>query len=133
LEELVGRLRMTEDRMEMESVTEKTGKLMLTEEEWVSKNRHLLLPEPSSTGGGKKRNGFNPAKYKGVARDGDGRGDRKEPVIKFTSEGLRGARVVAGTVVMATGRWTAKGLKRESAGRKHIMCKRRMSQRCCWP
>jgi hypothetical protein len=87
LEELVGRLRMAEDRMEMESVTEKTRKLMLTEEEWVSKNRHRLLPEPSSTGGGEKRNGFNPAKHKGVARDGGGRGDRKEPVIKFTSEG----------------------------------------------
>jgi hypothetical protein len=87
LEELVGRLRMAEDHMEMESVTEKTGKLMLTEEEWVSKNRHRLLPEPSSTGGGKKRNGFNPAKHKGVARDGGGRGDQKEPVIKFTSEG----------------------------------------------
>ena len=33
LEDLVGRLRMAEDRMEIESITDKAGKLMLTEEE----------------------------------------------------------------------------------------------------
>jgi hypothetical protein len=87
LEELVGRLRMDKDRMETETITEKTGKLMLTEEEWVSRNRHRLLPDPSSTGGGEKRNGFNPTKNKGAARDNGGRGDRKEPVVKLMSEG----------------------------------------------
>jgi hypothetical protein len=87
LEELVGRLRMVEDRMETKTITEKTGKLMLTEEEWVSRNRHRLLPKSSSTGGGEKRNMFNPTKNKGVARDNGWRGDRKEPVVKLTSEG----------------------------------------------
>lgn len=48
LEDLVGRLRLAEDRMEQESVTDKAGKLLLTEEEWASRNRHRLVTESSS-------------------------------------------------------------------------------------
>jgi hypothetical protein len=55
IEELVGRLKLVEDRFGIESVTDKAGKLLLTEEEWVSRNRHRLLPESSSSSGGEKK------------------------------------------------------------------------------
>ena len=65
LEDLVGRLRMAEDRMEIESITDKAGKLMLTEEEWTARNRHRLMSESSSLGGGEKKNGHYSNKPKG--------------------------------------------------------------------
>ncbi|XP_066384553.1 uncharacterized protein [Miscanthus floridulus] len=52
IEDLVGRLKVAEDRFEVDSVTERTGRLMLSEEEWLSKYRHRLIPESSSSGGG---------------------------------------------------------------------------------
>ena len=45
MEDLLGRLKMAEDRMGVETVTDKTGKLLLTEEDWAARNRHRLLPE----------------------------------------------------------------------------------------
>jgi hypothetical protein len=36
LEELNGRLRMVEDWLEVESITDKAGKLMLMEKDWLS-------------------------------------------------------------------------------------------------
>lgn len=82
VEELVGRLRAAEDRFDTDSITDKTEKLMLTEEEWCSKYRHRLAPDSSSAGGGERSGGFSPAKSKNVVR-----GDKREPVVKLTSEG----------------------------------------------
>jgi hypothetical protein len=85
LEDLVGRLRLAEDRMELESVTDKAGKLLLTEEEWASRNRHRLVTESSSSRGGDKKSGHYRPKNSG--RGDSGHGEKKEPGIKLTSEG----------------------------------------------
>jgi hypothetical protein len=52
LEELVGQLRVAEDRFEpsLEQVTEKAGKLLLTEEEWVARNKSRMTYQTSSSG-----------------------------------------------------------------------------------
>ena len=81
IEDLVGRLKAADDRLDVDSVTERAGRLLLSEEEWLSKYRHRLTPEGSSSGSGEKKNGGS-GKQKGGAR-----GDKKEPVVKFTSEG----------------------------------------------
>ena len=48
------------------------------------RNRHRLLPESSASGGGDKKGG----KPRGGGGGGRGdRGDKKEPVVKLTSEG----------------------------------------------
>lgn len=55
-EELVGRLRAAEDRFEpsVEQVTDKAGRLLLTEEEWVVRNKsHIVQPDSSSSSGEK--------------------------------------------------------------------------------
>lgn len=82
IEELVGRLRMAEDWIEIESVTDKAGRLLLTEEDWVSRNRYRLLPESSSSSGGEKKSGYSPGKWKN-----GGRSDKKDNPMKLTSEG----------------------------------------------
>jgi hypothetical protein len=53
IKELVGRLRAAEDRFEptVEQVTDKAGRLLLTEEEWASKNKSRMVPTESSSGG----------------------------------------------------------------------------------
>ena len=81
IEDLVGRLKAAEDRLDVDSVTERAGRLLLSEEEWLSKYHHRLTPEGSSSGFGEKKNGGS-GKHKGGAR-----GDKKEPVVKLTSEG----------------------------------------------
>jgi len=84
MEDLLGRLKMAEDRMGVETVTDKTGKLLLTEEDWAARNRHRLLPESSSSTGGERRSGK--PKSSGGGGRGD-RGDKKDQAPKFTSEG----------------------------------------------
>ncbi|XP_066311453.1 uncharacterized protein [Miscanthus floridulus] len=53
IEELVGHLRAAEERFEpsVEQVTEKTGKLLLTEEEWAARNKQHSSDSTSSSGG----------------------------------------------------------------------------------
>jgi hypothetical protein len=82
VKELVGRLQMAKDWVMIEYVTDKTGRLLLTEEDWVSRNRYLLLPESSSSSGGEKKSGYNPSKWRNR-----GRGDKKDNPVKLTSEG----------------------------------------------
>jgi hypothetical protein len=72
VEELVGRLRMAEDRIKVKTVTDKTGRLLLTEEDWVSRNRHRVLPESSPLSGGEKKSGYSPGKSKTGGRGDDG-------------------------------------------------------------
>jgi hypothetical protein len=65
IENLVSRLKPSEDRVTIDSVTEQTGRLMLAEELWLSKYRHRLNSESSSSsGGGDKASLFNSGKQK---------------------------------------------------------------------
>jgi hypothetical protein len=59
VEELIGRLKAAEDRFEasMEKVTEKTGNLLLTEDEWAARNRSRMIQETSSSSGQKGGSG----------------------------------------------------------------------------
>jgi hypothetical protein len=66
----------------IEFITEQTGRLMLTKEEWLSKYHHHLNSK-SSSGTHDKSGSYNPSKQKAV-----GYGDKKEPIIKLTSEGM---------------------------------------------
>lgn len=84
IEELVGRLKMAEDRLGLEDITDKAGKLLLTAEEWASRNRHRLMPESSQSGGEKKS--WKPKSGGGGGGRGD-QGEKKEPVVKLTSMG----------------------------------------------
>ena len=130
LEDLVGRLRMAEDRMEIESITDKAGKLMLTEEEWTARNRHRLMSESSSSGGGEKKNGHYSNKPKG-----GGHNEKKEAIVKMTSQGTpRRKGNCRNCGLWVTGRNTARSRLGNSARRRHIM--RRWTQiipRFCWP
>jgi hypothetical protein len=51
VEELVGRFRAAEDRFEapVESVTDKAGRLLLTEEEWAARNKSRMVPSDSNS------------------------------------------------------------------------------------
>lgn len=82
VEELVDRLRMAEDQIRIETVTDKVGRLLLTEDGWASRNRYRLLSESASSSGGEKKLGYNLGKLK------NGRhGDKKDSPVKLTSEG----------------------------------------------
>ncbi|CAD6237326.1 unnamed protein product [Miscanthus lutarioriparius] len=96
VEELVGRLRAAEDRMEakMDPVTDKMGRLLLAEEDWMAKHKikpqSLLSKEGSSGGGGGGQyKGKSPMKREGAAADG-GQG-----TVKLTSEGTPGGKAGA--------------------------------------
>jgi hypothetical protein len=80
VEDLVSRLKPSEDRIVVEEITEQTGRLMLTEEEWLSKYRHHLQGESSSMSGGDRAGGSKPAKQKSD-------NGKKDSVIKLTIEG----------------------------------------------
>lgn len=76
IEELVGRLRAAEDRFEpsVEQVTNKTGQLLLTEDEWAARNRSRMTPETANSGG---RGGAGKGRYvkKEIGERGEARGD----------------------------------------------------------
>ena len=87
IEELVGRLKMVEDCFGIEAVTDKTGNLLLSEEDWMVKYRHRLMPESLSTSGAGKKP-WRPKHGGGGGRGDHGdRGEKKEPVVKLTSMG----------------------------------------------
>jgi hypothetical protein len=87
IEELVGRLKMVKDHLGIETVTDKTSKLLLTEEDWVVRNRHQLISESSSSFGGEKKT--ERPKFSGGGGRGErgDRGEKKEPVVKLTTMG----------------------------------------------
>ncbi|XP_066334266.1 uncharacterized protein [Miscanthus floridulus] len=84
IEDLVGRLKMAEDRFGVVAITDKASKLLLTEEDWAARNRHCLLPESSSSTGSERRSG-KPKGGGGVGR-GD-HGEKKEHAPRSTYEG----------------------------------------------
>jgi hypothetical protein len=53
VDELVGRLHETEDRIDdkVDQVTDKIGRLLLAED-WLEKNKHRLRSNPKEGGGG---------------------------------------------------------------------------------
>ena len=57
IEDLVGHLRVAEERFEssVDQVTEKTEKLLLTEEEWMSRNKSLMQPDSNCGAKGGKQ------------------------------------------------------------------------------
>jgi hypothetical protein len=81
VEDLVSRLKPSEDKVTIDSVTEQAGRLMLTEEEWLSKYHHHLNSESSSSGGGDRSGSYNSSKQKAVVHS-----DQKDPMVKLTSE-----------------------------------------------
>jgi transposase InsO family protein len=100
LEELVGRLRVSEDRLEDdEPIVDKAGRLMLSEETWLAKHRHRLTPEFSGSGdrqGGQHSREKNSAQqprekhgehHSGGKTKGGARPDGRDTGVKLTSEG----------------------------------------------
>jgi hypothetical protein len=88
IEELVGRLKMAEERLRIEAVTDKASKLLLMEEDWAARNRHRLIPESSSSfRGDKKSRKTKSGSSAGRGARGD-HGEKKQPVIKLTSMGM---------------------------------------------
>ncbi|CAD6257719.1 unnamed protein product [Miscanthus lutarioriparius] len=82
VEELVGHLRAAEDQLDdkVEQIVDKTGHLLLTEEDWLEKHKHRFQAGSKEGGGGA---GGSHSKGKTVARsDGGGSG-----AIKLTSKG----------------------------------------------
>ena len=53
VEELIGRLRAAEERLEekVEQITDKAGRLLLAEEEWLKKHKHHSRPAPRTAAG----------------------------------------------------------------------------------
>jgi transposase InsO family protein len=85
VEELVGRLRAAEDRMEekVDQIVDKTGRLLMAEEDWLAKNRHRFQSNSSSSSGvggghGKGKTSFKPEGGSGSGGNG---------TVKLTSEG----------------------------------------------
>jgi len=84
IEELVGRLNMAEDRLSLETIIDKTQKLMLSEEDWEAKNCYRLMSDPSLLAGSEKK--WWKPKGGGSGARGDC-GGKKEYSPKYTSEG----------------------------------------------
>ncbi|XP_066357865.1 uncharacterized protein [Miscanthus floridulus] len=86
IEELVGRLRVAEDYFEpsVEQVTEKMPKLLLTEEEWLAKNKSRMVQESSSSSGHRSGDSRYVRKDRSRARGG---GDARDSGAKLTSMG----------------------------------------------
>lgn len=85
VEELVRRLRVAEDRFEnqVDQITDKQGRLMLAEEEWLEKHKHRFQPTQSREGGS---SGAGHGKGKKPHRS-DGGGPKNAGGVKLTSEG----------------------------------------------
>ena len=52
IEDVIGRLRAVDERMEQATTTKDSGKLLLTEEEWVARMKEKKFEEASSSRGG---------------------------------------------------------------------------------
>jgi hypothetical protein len=82
VEELIGRLRAAEERFDdkTEAITDKMGRMMMAEEDWIKKHKHRFTS--GSKPGGSGAGGGAP-KYKAVARSDGG----ASKLVKLTSEG----------------------------------------------
>lgn len=79
IEELIGHLRAAEDRFEpsVEQVTDKTAKLLLSEEEWAEKNKSRMLSDLSNNKGGNSGQ-YGKKQQKPWKRKADGRGGGRD-------------------------------------------------------
>jgi hypothetical protein len=92
VEDLVGRLRAAEERLDdkVEQIVDKAGRLMLAEEDWLEKHKHRFNQGPKdggggSHGGGSSGRGGHGGHYKAKA---PARSDGGSPgAVKLTSEG----------------------------------------------
>jgi hypothetical protein len=78
IEELVGRLRAAEDRFELtvdQIIDKAKSSLLLTEEEWMARNKSRMVHTESSSSGGKS-GGHYVKKDRSGARGGGGKNDR---------------------------------------------------------
>ncbi|CAD6226085.1 unnamed protein product [Miscanthus lutarioriparius] len=84
VDDLVVRLRVAEERMEkkVEQITDKAGRLLLAEEDWLEKHRHRFHSNQKEGGssGGSQGKGKAPS-------HADASGSAKTGTIKLTSEG----------------------------------------------
>jgi len=84
VDDLMGRLRVAEERMEekVEQITDKAGWLLLAEEDWLEKHRHRFHSNQKEGGssGGSQGKGKAPSRV-------DASGSAKTGTVKLTSEG----------------------------------------------
>ena len=84
MDDLVGRLRVAEERMEekVEQITDKAGRLLLAEEDWLEKHRHRFHSNQKEGGssGGSQGKGMAPS-------HADASGSAKTGTVKLTSKG----------------------------------------------
>jgi hypothetical protein len=85
VEDLVGRLRVAEDRFEdkLEQVTDKAGRLLLAEEEWLEKHKHRFQ---SNSNKNSNSGGTNQWKAK-VSNKSKGASSNTPHKVKLTSQG----------------------------------------------
>ena len=81
----MGRLRAAEDRFEpsVEQVTGKTGRLLLTDDEWAARNNSRMLPDASSSSSSKGSGHYVKKKTSGA----HGGGEARDSSVKLTSMG----------------------------------------------
>jgi len=77
IEDLVAHLRAAEERLEpsVDQVTEKAGKLLLTEEEWAARNKSRMIVDSSGSsfkGGGSSHQAHDKKHWKRSNKDGAG-------------------------------------------------------------
>ncbi|CAD6339154.1 unnamed protein product [Miscanthus lutarioriparius] len=84
VEELVGRLRAAEERLNdgVEQVTNKAGRLLLAEEDWLERNKHRLRGVPNKEGAGGSGGGQTKNKAPAACSQGGNNGG-----VKLTSMG----------------------------------------------
>lgn len=85
VEDLVGHLRAAEDRFEdkVEQITDKAGRLLLEEEEWLEKYKHHFQANSTKEGGS-----GGSSQWKGTTpHRSDGGGSGSSNAVKLTSEG----------------------------------------------
>jgi hypothetical protein len=69
----------------VEQVTDKTGCILLTEEEWVARNKSRMVADSSSSSGAKGGGGGHSAKKEKTGARGGG--DVRDSGVKLTSMG----------------------------------------------
>lgn len=92
IEELVGRLRAAEARFEptVEQVTDKVGRLLLTEDEWMARNKSRMVNADSTSGGSKGSTRYvkkDPSRGRSVSGSGKHGHDTRESRGGLTSKG----------------------------------------------
>lgn len=88
VEELVGRLRAAEDRFDekVDQITDKAGRLLLAEEDWMAKHKHRFQSNSGREGGNNGGGSSGYGKGKSPVKS-DGGGSGGQGTVKLTSMG----------------------------------------------